>query len=524
METDTLILGSGIAGAAAALVLAEDRQRQITLVTRAADPLDSNSSRAQGGIVTLGAGDSPDLLSQDILRAGDGLSYPPAVRLLAEEGPQWVQRLLIERAQVPFDRANGGLAYGLEAAHSRRRILHVGDATGRAIMLHLLNLLREQPNVTLLTEHTAVDLITYPHHARDPLAVYDALQCWGAYVLDQRTRKVKRIVAAHTVLATGGLGQIYLRTTNPSGSRGDGLAMAYRAGARVINAEYIQFHPTALATPGVTKFLISEAVRGEGGVLLTPSGEPFMQRYAPKWRDLAPRDVVARAIYWEMVQHGYPHVYLDIASKHSLEFIQQRFPQIYTACKEHGYDISREPVPVVPAAHYFCGGVWVDLQGRTTIENLYAVGEVACTGVHGANRLASTSLLEGLTWGARAALDIRARGVAPVPTEEDIPPWDDSGLLYDTDPTLVQGDMQIVRNLMWHHVGLIRSEYRLHRAVHDLTTLLLTIEDFYRKSRLTDALLGLRNAVQAALIVAQAARKNRSSRGAHYREDFPPEA
>ncbi len=524
METDTLVIGSGIAGAAAALVLSEDTQRQVTVLTRAAAPLESNSSHAQGGIVALGPEDSPEQLIEDILRAGDGLSYPPAVRLLAEQGPALVRSLLLEQAQVPFDRTQDGqLAYGLEAAHSQRRILHVGDATGRAIMVHLLNLLRQRPNVTLLTQHTAVDLITHPHHARDPLAVYRPPRCHGAYALDQRSGRVRRIVAAHTVLATGGLGQIYLHTTNPPGARGDGLAMAYRAGARVVNAEYIQFHPTALALPGVTKFLISEAVRGEGGVLLTPDGEPFMQRYAPQWRDLAPRDVVARAIYWEMIQHGYPYVLLDIASKRSATFIQERFPHIYTTCKAHGFDISREPIPVVPAAHYFCGGVLVDLDGRTTIEGLYAVGEVACTGVHGANRLASTSLLEGLTWGVRAAQHIRRQGnMAPL-TEEAAPPWDDSGLIYDTDPTLVQGDMQIVRNLMWHHVGLVRSEYRLHRAVRDLTALSMTIEDFYRKSRLTDALIGLRNAVQAALLVARAARKNRSSRGAHYREDYPPD-
>jgi L-aspartate oxidase len=394
----------------------------------------------------------------------------------------------------------------------------VGDATGQAIMAALLRRVAEQPNIQLLTRHTAVDLITLPHHALDPLAVYADPRCLGAYIFDHATGRVETWLAAHTVLATGGLGQIFLNTSNPPGARGDGLAMAYRAGARIANAEYVQFHPTTLHLPGADHFLISEAVRGEGGVLLTPSGEPFMARYAPDWKDLAPRDIVARAIHREMIEHGYPHVLLDIASRQPADFIQHRFPQIYARCQEFGLDISRYPIPVVPAAHYSCGGVLVDSWGRSSLQGLYAVGEVSCTGVHGANRLASTSLLEGLVWGHQAALDIQARPAAPA-AEDQVPPWNDSGLVYDADPALIQGDLLSIRNLMWHYVGLVRRDHLLIRAIRELRDLWLNIEDFYRKTRLTDGLIGLRNSVQAAIIIAHAARHNPVSRGCHYRED-----
>jgi L-aspartate oxidase len=520
VQTDVLILGCGIAGATTALLLAEDRQRQITLVTREDHPLESNSSYAQGGIVTAGDEDSPELLAEDVLRAGAGLSFPPAVELLAQKGPGLLRRILIDRAKLDFDKdEKGNVLFGLEGAHSRRRILHVGDSTGRAIMLKLLAEVAARPNIRVLTRHTAVDLITFPHHATRPLAVYEPLACHGAYVMQQDGGEVLPIVAAATVLATGGLGQIYLNTSNPAGARGDGLAMAYRAGARVINNEYVQFHPTTLHMPGPTKFLISEAVRGEGGVLLTPDGKPFIERYAPEWRELAPRDVVARAIYWEMLAHGYPYVLLDIASKKPADYIRKRFPEIHATCLRQNVDPAQQPIPVVPAAHYFCGGVMVDLWGRSTLPGLSAVGEVACSGVHGANRLASTSLLEGLVWGARAAEQI-ARDPERMPlADSEIPPWSVAGLRYEADPALIQGDMETIRNLMWHYVGLVRVAYRLSRAIRELMSLLLGIEDFYRKTRLTDDLIGLRNAVQAALIVARAAHVNRTSRGCHYRED-----
>jgi L-aspartate oxidase len=524
IQTDVLIIGCGIAGATTTWRLAQDPRRRITVITRADDPHESNSRYAQGGIVARGPGDSAELCVADILAAGAGASSPQAARILAEEGPPLLQEILIEAAGVPFDRdADGALAWGQEAAHSRRRILHVGDGTGAAIMAGLIAALRRCPNVTLLPHATAVDLITFPHHSRDPLDAYRPIACHGAYVFDREERTVHRCLAAATVLATGGLGRIYRNTTNPAGARGDGLALAHRAGARIVNAEYIQFHPTALAVPGAEGFLISEAVRGEGGVLLTPDGRPFMAQYAPEWKDLAPRDVVARAIHHEMESHGYSHVLLDIASHKPAAEIPGRFPNIYAKCLEAGIDITREPIPVVPAAHYSCGGVWVDEWGRASIENLYAVGEVSCTGLHGANRLASTSLLEGLVWGNRAARHIEktlSRDPAPtIPGRQQVPSWDESGLTADPDPALIQGDMQVIQNILWHYVGLVRSADRLSRAIRELRHLWNEIETFYRTTRLSDGLIGLRNAVEVALIVAQAARHNRQSRGCHYRSD-----
>jgi L-aspartate oxidase len=519
MQTDVLIIGNGIAGSTAALRLAEDEQRQITIITSAEEPIDSNSRLAQGGIISRGLQDSSELLIEDIIRAGDGLCYLPAVEVLAEEGPALLREILIDQVGLDFDRdKQGELIYGLEAAHSQRRILHVGDTTGRAIMLKLLEAIAKKPNINVLSSHTAVDLLTFPHHALDPMAVYDPQVCHGAYVFDQKTKQVLTITAAQTILATGGLGQVFLSTTNMSNARGDGLAMAYRAGARVANVEYVQFHPTAFHMHGSTKFLISETVRGEGAVLLTPNGERFMERYDPEWKELAPRDVVARAIYWEMLAHDYPYVVLDIASYKSAKYLKQRFPNIYAKCLENDIDITKQPIPVLPAAHYFCGGVHVDLWGRTSLPGLYAVGEVTCTGVHGANRLASASLLEGLVWGDRTAQEIRQQVKGKPLSEDQVPPWDDSGLIYEPDPALIQGDMQTIRNLMWHYVGLVRSEYRLKRAVRELRHLWLEIEDFYRKTRLSDSLIGLRHSVQAALIVADAALRNTTSRGCHYRE------
>lgn len=520
MNTDVLIIGCGIAGATAALELAEDGSRRVTVLTRAADPNESNSSWAQGGIAGRGAGDTAELLAGDILRAGAGLSNPAAVRTLAEEGPDLLQEILIDKAGVDFDRtASGDLAYGLEAAHSCRRILHVGDWTGKVIMDALLRHLAEKPNIEVLTGRTAVDLLTFPHHSRDPLAIYHPPTCHGAYVFHHTTRKVEPVVARHVILATGGIGQIFLNTSNPPGARGDGLAMAYRAGARVINAEFVQFHPTALHMPGTTKALISEAVRGEGGVLVTPGGESFLERYGLEDRELAPRDVVARAIYTEMLEHDHPYVFLDIASKRPADFIRERFPQVHALCQERGIDITRQPIPVVPAAHYFCGGLLVDLDGRTTLPGLHAVGEVACTGVHGANRLASTSLLEGLVWGTRAARDIRRRPEAKRIAAAEVPDWEEAGLTYEVDPALIHGDNQNIRNMMWHYVGLIRNPYRLNRALRELRGLWFNIEEFYKKAFLTDALIGLRNAVLNALIVTRAALENPISRGSHFRED-----
>jgi L-aspartate oxidase len=518
VQSDVLIIGCGIAGAAAALRLAEDRERQITIITRATDPEESNSRHAQGGIVTLGKDDSAGLIIRDILDAGAGLSLPSAAKILADEGPALVQKVLIEQAGVPFDRApDGTFDFGREGAHSLPRILHVGDTTGKAIIRGLHRLMHECPNIHFVHSATAVDLITFPHHARDPLAIYQPITCHGAYVFDQADGAVHRYLAGVTILATGGLGRIYRYTSNPEGARGDGLAMADRAGARVINAEFIQFHPTLLATPTGEGFLISEAVRGEGGRLLTPDGRAFMAEYAPEWKDLAPRDIVARAIHREMVMHDYPHVLLDISFLPAGQ-ITARFPNIHARCLEIGIDITRQPIPVVPAEHYFCGGVWTDADGRTTIPGLYAVGEVACTGVHGANRLASTSLLEGLVWGRRAGQRIAKADIPPEADPDQVPAWE-PGLSENADPALIWRDIRTIQYTMWHYVGLIRSSIRLNRALSDLYHLNEEIEGFYRTTHLSDELIGLRHSIRAALVVANAAKLNRTSIGCHYLED-----
>ena len=518
---DLLILGCGVAGSVAALEAARHKNIEVLVVTPQADAQETNTYYAQGGIIGRGPQDSVDLLMEDLYRAGAQANFPVAVRLLAEEGPRLVQKYLIEQAGVEFDRGpDGSLAFAREASHSTERILHVGDATGRVIEEQLIAALRRRPNVTLLTQHTAVDLITPSHHSRNPRDVYEPLSCMGAYVYDQGTGRVRTVLARKTILATGGLGQIFMHTTNPAGARGDGLAMAYNAGARIVNAEYVQFHPTAFYRRNAPRFLISEAVRGEGARLLNDAGEPFMERYAPVWKDLAPRDVVARSIHLEMIDRNASNVYLDLRSAMDAEHIRERFPTIYSTCLSYGVDITQECIPVVPAVHYFCGGVWVNEWGMSTIRHLYAAGEVSCTGVHGANRLGSASLLEGVVWGARAAqhaIEHMAEGLAANPA--DIPPWDDSQLLYTTDPALFQQDMETIRRTMWYYVGLIRATYRLRRAIDDLRHMQREIDFFYRHTQLSDALIGLRNAVQVALIVARAAWENHTSRGCHYRED-----
>jgi L-aspartate oxidase len=521
-EGDVLVVGCGIAGATAALDLA-DAGLSVAVVTRAASARESNTWYAQGGIVYRGAGDSPDLLAEDIRRAGAGLCRPGAVEILAREGPDLVRRVLIEELQVPFDRApSGEPALSLEGGHSLARIVHAADATGKAIGEALLKRLESHPNVTLLAGHAAVDLLTPQHHGTNRLAVYDPPSCSGAYVLDQAGGEVRRMLARATVLATGGIGQIFLRTTNPSGARGDGLAMGYRAGARVINAEYVQFHPTAFHHRNAPSFLISEAVRGAGARLVDERGRPFMQEYDAEWKDLAPRDVVARGIHSEMLSRGVPNVYLDLRSYIAAEDVKTHFPQLYAGCLAYGVDATRDLVPVVPAAHYSCGGIWVDDDGRSTVDRLWAVGEVACTGLHGANRLASTSLLEGLVWGHRAARDIVAvLSASNGMPGRDVPAWQPTGVELP-DPALVAQDMSSIKSVMWNYVGLVRTTRSLGRAIRDLRNLEVEIERFYRAAALTDELLGLRNAVRVALIVTLAALENRESRGCHYRREEPP--
>ena len=518
LESEVLIIGSGIAGSVAALQLA-DAGVPVTVVTRANDPQESNTYWAQGGIIYRGTDDSPELLAQDLTRVGDSHCNPKAVAILAEQGPELLREILIEKARVAFDRTSDGkLELIREAGHSTRRILHATDITGRTIEVALIKTLSAHPNVTLLTGHTAVDLLTPSHHALNRLAVYERRSCVGAYLLHQNEGRVIRCLAKKTILASGGLGQIFLRTSNPPGARGDGLAMSYRTGARVINSEFVQFHPTTFYFQHASRFLVSEAVRGAGARLVHANGEPFMQKYDPEWKDLAPRDVVARSIHQEMLAHDVPNVYLDLVSYIPAHRIKEHFPTIYQDSLSYGVDITTDLVPVVPAAHYFCGGVWTDEWGRTTIDNLYAVGEVSCTGVHGANRLGSASLLEGLVWGHRAARHIqRTLADQQLHPPTDIPPWHDSGL-EKPDPALISQDMSSIKRIMWNYVGLVRTTPRLERAIRELRNLETEIEEFYRAARLTDGLVGLRSTVRASIIVTLAAWRNKASIGCHYRE------
>jgi L-aspartate oxidase len=518
LSTEVLILGCGIGGGVAALALA-DAGLRVTVVTRAEAPTESNTRYAQGGIIYRGLGDSPELLVQDILRAGAGLCHAPAAWIAATEGPGLVERILVGRVGVPFDRdSTGGLSLAREGSHSVARVAHVADATGQAISLALVRALQAHANISLLTGHTAIDLAVPARHADDRRAVYAPPACAGAYVLDQAGEGVHRCLARHTLLATGGLGQLFLRTTNPAGARGDGMAMAHRAGVRVINMEFIQFHPTAFFHGDAARFLISESVRGAGARLVTADGQPFMDRYAPEWKDLAPRDIVARAIHHEMLARDVPNVYLDVRSHLPPDRIRERFPNIHRDCLAYGIDITRDLVPVVPAAHYACGGVWVDERGRTSLDRLYAVGEVSCTGLHGANRLASASLLEGLVWGHRAARDIlRDRADRPAPEREDVAPWPERGD-ENADPALVSQDVIAIRHIMWNYVGLVRTAPRLARARQALGQLEREIADFYGAAKLTDSLIGLRNSARVAAMIAEAACDNPRSAGCHHRE------
>jgi L-aspartate oxidase len=517
-KTDVLIIGSGIAGCIAALELAE-RGIQVTLVTRSSDPNETNTNYAQGGIIYLGEEDSPELLQKDIINAGDGHCNPEAVAILARDGPELVKKILIDKLQIPFDKKNGKFSLVAEGSHSIQRIIHASDATGKLIQKIFLQAVSEEKNISFYTRHTAIDLLAPDHHAINKLKIYEPRSCVGAYILDQNSGLIQRFIAKNTILATGGLGQIYLRTTNPSGARGDGLAMAYRTGARVINNEFIQFHPTTFFHRHAPPFLISEAVRGAGAKLVNRDGNPFMQRYDAKWQDLAPRDIVSRSIHREMLEQDIDHVYLDLVSYLPARKIKSHFPNIYAQCLEYGIDITTELVPVVPAAHYACGGVWVDLWGLSTIQNLYAAGEVACTGVHGANRLASTSLLEGVVWGHRSAQKIAEEIYKQkFYNSKDIPPWEDIGE-FIPDPALISQDMSYIKHIMWNYVGLIRNRWRLERAMRELRNLESEIERFYRRSRINDSLVGLRNAVRTAIIVTISAWENRKSMGCHFRED-----
>ncbi len=513
--SDILVIGTGAAGCTCALKAA-DAGLSVTLVTNSDAPdARSNTSWAQGGIVYRGLADTPALLARDIQEAGVGICAPDAVDWLAERGPALVEDILLRRCAVPFDRdAAGELHLTEEAAHSCPRIIHVKDSTGRAIAEGLSEEVARTPSIRVVRGATAVDLIMRGFHSRNPIDVYKRDRCLGAYILADG--RVDAHVARETVLATGGLGQIYLHTTNPPLARGDGLAMAYRAGARVVNLEYVQFHPTAFYHELAPRFLLSEAMRGEGARLVDATGRAFMKGHSDLG-DLAPRDVVARAIHEEMLHSGQPCMYLDITHMPA-DFVRDRFPTIHRFCMQWGVDITREPIPVVPAAHYSCGGVGVDLHGHTNIAGLRAIGEASCTGLHGANRLASTSLLEAIVWGVSAAESaVRELGENPLPNESAVEPW---RLEKETaDPALIQQDWTTIRQTMWNYVGLVRTTKRMNRALHILRDLQFEVESFYRRARIDDPLLGLRNGAQTALALTHAALRNRVSRGTHFRTE-----
>ena len=518
LYSDLLIIGCGVAGATAALEAAR-QGLEVNVVIKSSGPEGSNTYWAQGGIVSFGEDDHPELLYEDIMRAGDSINNPEAVEVLVREGKKAVDEILIEELKIPFARTSPDkLDYALEGGHSRRRILHVADATGQTISKALYGKLKKLPNIHLFFDHTAVDLLTIPHHSRNPLRYYQPPRCLGAYVLDNNTRQIRKFVAPYTILATGGCGAVFQFTSNPRTALGSGYAMGLRAGARIVNMEYIQFHPTALYHREGDTFLISESVRGEGARLKTREGQTFMENYSPL-KDLAPRDEVTRAIYQEMVNTNSEFVLLDVANYVKVN-IKKRFPYIYRTCRKYGIDITRQSIPVVPAAHFCCGGVLVDTWGRSSLSGLYAVGEVACTGVHGANRLASTSLLEGLVWGRRAAKHISENydpGLACNPDE--IHPWYYPADGEEIDPALIHQDWATIRSTMWNYAGIVRTARRLERARADLEYLKHRIDRFYKEAPMDPKLVDLRHGIQVALMITYAALANPQSRGAHYRKN-----
>ncbi|MBS0626462.1 MAG: L-aspartate oxidase [Verrucomicrobia bacterium] len=510
---DVLIIGAGIAGATAAIELAK-KGWHVVLLAAGTNVWQSNSSWAQGGIVFSGEGDTPEKLISDIEEAGAGLCSRAAVEQLARLGPNLVEKFLVEEIAVPFDRtAEGELSLTEEGAHSMPRILHHKDRTGLAIMQSLFERIQKMPNIELRTGMTAIDLITLSHHSKKITDIYHPSTCVGAYVFCQKNKQVEKIFARETILATGGLGEVFLHTTNPKEARGDGIAMAYRAGARIMNLEYVQFHPTTLYVPGEGRFLLSEALRGEGGRLLDARFQPFMHTYHDKG-DLAPRDVVSRAIFSEMLKSSADHMWLDI-TMHSKEWLKERFPAIYGHCLQKGFDLASEPVPIVPAAHYSCGGISVDLNGCTSIRRLRAIGEVSCTGLHGANRLASTSLLEGLVWGWTAAQDL---GIVLPNRSDYFPPVEEWVMSHEkVDAALIQQDWMTIKQTMWNYVGLSRDQDRLRRALKMLGQLQWEIDSFYERAELVPDLIGLRNGVLTSTLIAQGAWRNKRSRGCHFR-------
>ena len=505
---DVVIIGSGAAGLSLALNLAS---RCKVAVLSKVTITEGSTFYAQGGIsAVLADSDSIESHVQDTLKAGAGLCLEETVRHTVEHGPEAIQWLL--DLGVPFSRnsSNGELHLTREGGHSHRRVVHADDATGEAIETTLVEQAREHDNIALFEQHLAVDLITRKNNGSQ--------RCVGAYVLDCKRARTDVFRAKFVVLATGGASKAYLYTSNPDGSTGDGIAMAWRAGCRVANMEFMQFHPTCLYHSKAKSFLISEAVRGEGGILKLPDGERFMRRFDPQL-ELAPRDIVARAIDHEMKRLGIEHIYLDISDKPT-DFIIKHFPTIYARCLKFGFDMSTEPLPVVPAAHYTCGGVMTDLHARTDIKDLYAIGEVGFTGLHGANRMASNSLLECLVFARAAAEDIIANLEKPA-IDAPIQPWDESQVSDSDERVVVTHNWDELRRFMWDYVGIVRTTKRLERAKHRVDLLNREIYDYYANFKITSDLIELRNLALVSDLIIRSALSRKESRGLHFMRDYP---
>ncbi|XZG71675.1 L-aspartate oxidase [Chitinibacteraceae bacterium HSL-7] len=510
---DVLIIGSGLGGMTIALHLAD--HLRVGLVTKRA-LRDGGSGWAQGGIAAvLDGADSVELHIRDTHVAGAGLCDPVATRHIIEHSKDAIDWLIA--MGVPFTRDEAsetsyqGFHLTREGGHSHRRIIHAADATGAAVIETLATKVAAHPNITVLENHIALDLIT-----AKKLGIDGENRAFGAYVYDKASERVETLLAQHTVLATGGAGKVYLYTSNPDVATGDGIAMGWRAGCRVSNMEFIQFHPTCLYHPNAKSFLITEAVRGEGGILKRPDGSRFMPEHDER-AELAPRDIVARAIDFEMKKGGFDCVYLDISYKPAA-FVKEHFPTIYQRCLELGIDITKEPIPVVPAAHYTCGGLVVDLVGRTDIDALYGVGEVTCTGLHGANRLASNSLLECMVQGKAAAEDILAARRITLP---EVPEWDESRVTDPDEEVVISHNWDELRRFMWDYVGIVRTNKRLARALHRIELLKKEIDEYYRNFRVSNDLIELRNLVITAELIVRCAMARTESRGLHYSRDYP---
>jgi L-aspartate oxidase len=510
---DFLVIGSGIAGLSYALKVA--RLGSVAIITKK-ESAESNTNYAQGGVAAvMSTLDSFDLHVKDTLATGLGLSHRDAVEIMVREGPERLRELI--DLGTRFTWADGALDLAREGGHSASRIVHARDLTGREIERALLQAIALRPNIRIFENHAAIDLIT--EHSTITHAPTAGIHCWGAYALAIQEGRVDTFLARVVMLCTGGLGQVYLHTTNPPIATGDGVAMASRAGAPIANMEFIQFHPTTLYNSGSPSFLISEAVRGYGAILRTQDGEEFMQRYDER-RSLAPRDIVAYAIDTELKRRGEDFVHLDLRHLPKAGIIEH-FPHIHQTClTRFKLDITSELIPVVPAAHYSCGGVVSDSDGRTEIEGLYASGEVGMSGVHGANRLASNSLLEALVFSHRAALHAEqflSRSAGPIPAVRD---WDDTGTFNSEEWVLISHDRREIQQLMWDYVGILRSDLRLQRALRRIELIADEIETFYKKTRVTEGLIELRNLAQCAHLITRSALARKESRGLHLTTDY----